>query len=141
MYNTLMYLRKGIFTFMNLGDYEFVEISQKSNDAYKKLDVLSYSDDIIENKVIRDPDLNFIDEKNNSTCHYFTDEQFKSNANSESGFSIIHENCRSLYANTCYLKMFYMIVIINFISLQLIKHGYSLNPIYHFLTYQFMILP
>ena len=58
---------------MNLRDNEFVEISfvnsstQKSNDTYPEIEVFYYSDDIIENIDILDPDINFINYKINST--------------------------------------------------------------------------
>ena len=53
---------------------------------------------------ILDPDINFFNGKINSTYHYFTDEKSKSNVKCESGFFIIHVNCRSPNASMCYLE-------------------------------------
>ena len=85
---------------MNLRVYEFVDSStQKSKYTYLELDVLSYSDDIIENILT-----NIFNIKIKATCHYITDEQFRSYVKCESGFSIIHVNCRSPNANMCHLE-------------------------------------
>lgn len=44
-----------------------------------------------------DPDNYFFSSSNND-CHYYTDEQYN-NINEDIQLSIIHINCRSLYAN------------------------------------------
>ena len=78
-----------------IADYDQLELKSGEYTEYKSLD--------IENDI--DPDNNFFSNIIDN-CYYYTQEQYNQSIKAEGKLSIIHFNCRSMYANFSKIKKY-----------------------------------